>query len=193
MALDISQIAESINNFLMTYLSDVVVLVVIFLSGIIIAKIAGKAMKHLLNEFEVNAIVKKVSGKKIAASKIAETSIRYFLYFVTFIIILDQLGITTTFFEIVAGGLVLLLGLGLLLGFRDFIPNFFASFAVKKTIPEGSVLEYRKARGKVIKFGITYLIIEDKHKQMIYIPYSDLKQEMYRIHPPKRSLFKKEN
>ena len=169
------------SDWFMLYFREIVEFLIIFFIGIVIGKLVGKIVKRILSEIELNTLVKKATKKKLPVVNIISSFVRYIIYFITFIILLNRLGITTTFFEIVGGGIVILLCVGALISLKDFFPNFFAGLTLKHTLQRDDVIEYRKAKGKIIKLNLTDLVIENAHHDLIYIPYSELKRELFRI------------
>lgn len=67
----------------------------------------------------------------------------------------------------------------ILLAFKDFIPNAFASFWIhqKKLIEIGDEIEVKDISGKVIEITLTETKIETKDKEIVLIPNSLLLKE----------------
>jgi len=157
-------------------LTKLAVAIIILLTGFIIARILGKLLQRVLAEVELNNLIKKAVGLKIRLEETIASIITYFIYFVTIVMALGQLGLETYILHIISGAVLLLIVLSIFLGIKDFIPNMMAGLFIhrKGFLNEGDFIQYKDIRGKIIKLNLVETRIETKGKDIIYIPNSQL-------------------
>ena len=93
---------DSVVGQLWTYGSElvqgivakIIVAFIILLIGFILARIVHKVIIRLFKELNIDVLFKK-AGVKISLGKIIATFVQYFIYFMSIILALDQLGIRT--------------------------------------------------------------------------------------------------
>jgi small conductance mechanosensitive channel len=161
------------NTYVSPTVNNIITAVIILLIGFIIAKLIGRLIQRVLHEAELDALLKKAGAKvsfEMALSHIAE----YFIYFITIIFALNQLGITTVVLYILAIAAVGVLIVSVFLGMRDFIPNFMAGWYIyrKDLIKEGKQVKINGVSGKVIKLSLLDTRIKTKKGDLIYMPNS---------------------
>src|SRR6056297_1416983 len=86
---------STVDKFFSGLFTQIVVSLLIVFTGFIIGKILGRLIYKLLHEFKVDAALKKTAGVKISIEHILEAFISYFIYFVSIIMALNNLGLTT--------------------------------------------------------------------------------------------------
>jgi len=154
-------------------LNNIITAIIILLIGFIIAKLIGRLVQRVLHEAELDNILKKAGAKvsfEAALSHISE----YFIYFITIIFALNQLGITTFVLYALAIAAICVLAVSVFLGLRDFIPNFFAGWYIyrKDLIKEGKQVKINGIQGKVAKLSLLDTRIKTKKGDLIYMPNS---------------------
>ena len=127
----------------------------------------------MLHEAEFDALLKKAGARvsfEAALSHIAE----YFIYFITIIFALNQLGITTFVLYILAFAAVAVLIVSVFLGMKDFVPNFMAGWYIyrKELVKEGKNIKINGVSGKVVKLSLLDTRIKTKKGDLIYMPNS---------------------
>jgi small conductance mechanosensitive channel len=149
--------------------NKIAVTVLIILVGFIIGRIIGKLIFRLLQELEVDSLVKK--GKSSIALSISQV-IEYVIYVVTICIALDSLGILAYVLIAIVAIIILVLIVSALLGFKDFVPNFLCGLWLrkKKIIKADNYVNLGDIRGKVMKRGILGVKIKTKSDDIISIP-----------------------
>ena len=105
--------------------------------------------------------------------------IAYFIYFVTIITALNQLGLTTTILHMISAAVLIIIVLSFALGVKDFIPNFIAGIHInrKNMINEGDRIKVKGTEGKVVKIELTETKLKTKKGDTIFIPNSVLIKE----------------
>lgn len=173
--------ANFINNLLSfdIELPDILlrtaVAIVIIALGFILGKLLGRLVKRALHEAEVDNILKKV-GLRFSLENLFSTITRYFIYIVSIIMALNQLGVTTTVLQLILGGVILLVILFAFISLKDFVPNAIAGFFIyrKQLIKRGDVIKFHNISGKVAGVGLVETEIIIKSKDKLYIPNSNI-------------------
>jgi len=153
-----------------------IVAIILLLVGFILGRILGRLMFKFLHSFEVNANFSKLSGVTVKIEEIAETFTAYFIYFVTIVIVLQQIGLATTILHMIAGGVIILIILSTFLGIKDFIPNAIAGFFMqrRKAFKIGQVIKVKGMMGKIVSISLVETKIKTKEGDIIFIPNSVL-------------------
>lgn len=162
-----------IRTYLSPAVNNLIVALIILLIGFVIAKLAGRLVQRVLHEAEMDVLLKKAGAKvsfEAALSHIAE----YFVYFITIIFALNQLGITVVVLYILAVAALAVLIISVFLGMRDFIPNFMAGWYIyrKELIKEGQYVKINDVSGKLVKLSLLDARIRTKKGDLIYLPNS---------------------
>ena len=156
--------------------SKLVVAVIILLIGFIFGKLAGKLVQSLLREMNVDQSVKKAVGVKIPVEEVIGTFITYFIYFVTVIMALNQIGLTTDVLNIISAAVMVIIILSIFLGIKDFIPNAIAGIMIhnKEFLHEGDIIKLDNIEGKITHINLIETRIETKSGDIINVPNSNL-------------------
>ncbi len=163
------------NDIFSKMFIQLVVAALILLVGFIIGKLLGKLVHRLLHEAEVDNILKK-AGVKVSLEVVLGTFTSYFIYFVTIIMALNQIGLTTSILQIISAGVIILLILFTILALKDFIPNMIAGLVIyqKETVKVGDKIKVNNLEGTVKKISLIETDIITTKKDIIHIPNSNL-------------------
>jgi small conductance mechanosensitive channel len=153
-----------------------VVSIVLLLIGFILGKVFGRLLFKFLHSFEVNEAFHKLTGVTLKIEEIAETFTTYFIYFITIVLVLQQIGLATTILHLIAAGIIILIVLSTFLGIKDFIPNAVAGFFIisKKELKVGQKIKVKGLTGRIIEITLVETKIETKTGDIIFIPNSVL-------------------
>jgi len=164
-----------INNTLLRTIAAII----LFLAGIIVANILSKLTKKLLKELEVNKILKTKLNIKLPIENIISGTLKYLIYFITIILALNQLGITTKILYVIFIGIMVVIITTILLSIKDFVPNIISGFIIhkKNKINVGDKIKVKNLEGKVIEINLLETKIENKDKEVIHIPNSLITKE----------------
>lgn len=158
-------------NSLMTQL---VFATLIFILALIVGKIAGKVLEKVLINTGFDQIVKKTTKKEINIGKIIGGIASYVIYFLGFIMALNQIGITTTVLNILSGAILVLVLLVVFLSIKDVVPNIIAGMMIhtKGLIDEGDIIKIHDIEGEIIQTSIVEARVKTKNGDIIFIPNS---------------------
>ncbi|NQV09066.1 mechanosensitive ion channel [Candidatus Woesearchaeota archaeon] len=163
-----------VNDLFTDVVTKIVVAVVILLIGFIIGKIVGRLLQRVLHEFELDNIMKMATGLKISLEELISHFITYIIYFLTVVMALNQIGLTTTLLNIISAGIMILIIIFILLGIKDFFPNVIAGIFIhqKGWIKVGDKIKVKNIEGKVVHVNLVDVRLETKKGDLIYIPNS---------------------
>ena len=176
MAFDLMRILKPVAT-------NIVVALVIFLVGTVIAKIAERVVQKLLHELEVDAWLRKANIKFALEQTLSQLT-KYVIYFLTIVITLNQINLTTVVVNIIASAIMLLVFAGILLGVKDFIPNFLASLALKRrgNVKVGDIIRVRDLEGEVREINLLETRVKTVSGDILFVPNSYLtKNEVLRF------------
>lgn len=168
--------------------NKLIVAVIILLIGFIIARVLSKLAQKVLHELEIDRILKKKAKIKFSIEKGISKFIAYFIYFVTVIIALNQLGLTTTILHMISAAVLIIIVLSVVLGVKDFIPNFLAGLHMSKNkvVQKGDKIKIRGTEGTVLEVELTEVKIQTKSGDIIFIPASlFVKEEFTKVRKKK--------
>jgi small conductance mechanosensitive channel len=145
------------------------VAIIILLAGFIIAKIAGKVVKRILAEAELNKILAK--AKFTPVSDALGGIVEYALYVATVIVVLQQFGLANITLWIAGIVAVLAILFSLTLTIRDFIPNAIVGLFIRKKLNAklGKQVKLGMISGRLEHVGIVASTIRNPDEQ--YVPH----------------------
>jgi small-conductance mechanosensitive channel len=166
---------------------------VLLLIGFILGKILGRLIYKFMHSFEVNETFSRLTGTTLKIEEIAETFTTYFIYFVTIVIVLQQIGLVSTILHMIAEGIIILIVLSTFLGIKDFIPNAISGFFMhsNKKFKVGQKIKVKGMQGKIIEINLLETKIETRNGDIIFIPNSVLSKTEVTYIKAKKAVKKK--
>ncbi len=160
-------------------LNRVIAAIVVLLIAFLIARFLGNLAAKVLNELKTNKILKESFGVRAPVEQIFSKGVYYLVLFIGVIMALNQLGLSTIILYIILIIVLLIVVSFILLAFKDFVPNMFASFWIhqKKIIEVGDIVEIKDVSGKIVEINLTETKIETKDKEIVLFPNSLLLRE----------------
>jgi small conductance mechanosensitive channel len=171
-------------------LSSAVLTVVFFLIGVVIGKLAERIVEWVLHELEADNWLKKF-GIKFAFEQTISAIVKYAIYAVTIVLILNELHITTWVLNFVSYSIAILVLVSILLGFKDFVPNFIAGLAIHRRgfVKEGDQIRVRDIEGEVRSVNLLDTRIKTPTGDMMFVPNAIMvKTEVTRFNRKKTML-----
>jgi small conductance mechanosensitive channel len=187
---------ESVIGQIWTYGSElvqgiiakVIVAFIILLIGFILARIVNKLILRLFKELNIDVLFKK-AGVKISLGKIVASFIQYFIYLISIILALDQLGIRTAVLNMLGAAIIVIFIILIVLAVKDFVPNFFSGIFIfqKKYFKEGELIKVKGVVGTVKEITLLETKIETESGDVLLVPNSALtKTEIVKINKTKK-------
>lgn len=166
--------------------TDIVIAMAILLIGFIIGNLLGRVLKRLLYEFKVDPALKKSLKIKFSMEKILSEILSYSIYFISIVMTLNHLGVTSTILNIISIALIVLIAFSILLALKDLVPNFIAGIKIiqKEIVKKGDNISFDKIKARVVKVTWTETKLESKSGDIIFIPNSLLLKKILKV--PKR-------
>lgn len=149
--------------------SKFAVAIIILLAGFIIAKIAGKLVKKVLAEAELNKILAK--AKFTPMSDALGAIVEYALYAATLLVVLQQFGVANIAAWVIGIIAAIIIIFSLTLALRDFIPNAIVGLFIRKKLKAklGKQIQIGMISGKLVQVGIVASTIKNADEQ--YVPH----------------------
>ena len=175
-------LVQTINKLVSGVFSNIIIAIIIALIGFIIGKIVGKIVQKVLNEFHVDEALKK-SGVNVSIEHLLGNFLTYFIYFISLVMAMNQVGLTTIILNMISGGLILLMILSVILAIKDFVPNVVAGTFIyrKGIVKKGNIIAFDDVKAKVIETTLIETKLESQNKDIIYVPNSLLAKKAIRI------------
>ncbi len=171
---------ENISNILIV---KFLVALVILLVGFILANILGRLLQRVLHEIELNNVIKKVAKLKINLEEIAGLIVTYLIYFLTIIMALNQVGLTTTVLNMLSAAILIIIIISIFLSIKDSVPNIIAGLSIvrREDIKEGDLIKTKDVSGKVENVTLTEVQLRTRKNDIIHIPNSIFVKTEYTI------------
>ncbi|MBW2971170.1 mechanosensitive ion channel [Candidatus Woesearchaeota archaeon] len=158
--------------------------IIILLIGFVVARLAGRLVQKLMQEFEINKLFRKAANLKISLEEVVAGLVTYLIYFVVIIISLHQLGVAPAVLNFILIAMLVIVLASILLGFRDFLPNLIAGIYIyrERFLHEGDMVKVGGVEGEIVKLSATELRLKTNSDEIIYIPNSLLtKKEVVKL------------
>ncbi|MFW5852567.1 MAG: mechanosensitive ion channel domain-containing protein [Nanoarchaeota archaeon] len=151
---------------------NILVALLIFLIGFILGRLLGRILKKVLRHMNLDYFLRKTLGIKISIEDILSGFVSYFVYVISFIMALGQLGLSTAILQMVIGGVIVIVVISIILSIKDFLPNIVAGLVLREKgfIAEGDVVSIKDIEGKIVELGIIETVVQNKHGDRIFIP-----------------------
>jgi len=154
-----------------SFIVNLVAALLILILGVIFGNLAGKIIKKILHELELNRVLKE-AGLKISIEELTASFVKYIIYFIGIIWALSQLGLATTVLEILLIIILIILVIFIILAFKDFVPNITAGIFIhqKELFKKGDVIKVKHIQGKIIETNLIETRIKAKDGDIVIIP-----------------------
>jgi small-conductance mechanosensitive channel len=171
------------DKLLPPFFVNFAVAIIILILGFVFGRIAGKLVQRVLHEIELNLIIKKATGVKLGLEELIVKVLTYFIYFISIIWALNELGLTTTILTMISGAALIIIIVSVLLAIKDFIPNAFAGFLIhrKRQMKLGDKIKTDGLQGRITRISLIETEIKTPKGDIIYIPNSILTKKQVMI------------
>ncbi len=167
--LGLNKLASLFDNFAM-YLPKLAAATMIFVFGLVLSRLFGRLVKR------------SMSGIGDDYARAISNFASSIMSIVVVVLAIDQLEINTTLLNIVIAILLIVSGvavaLSIGLGSRDLARNIVYSAYVRDNFQLGMIIRYQTYQGKIIDINSVNTLIETDKGDRIYIPNSDLMNEI---------------
>ena len=125
--LDLEIISDFLGNwdFLLSgFASKLLMALVILFIGFVIGRLVGRLFSRVLNELELNKVLKKTTTIGLKLEEIISRFVTYVIYFIAIIWALETLSLAPVILYFLSAAVLIIIILSVLLSIKDFIPNF---------------------------------------------------------------------
>ncbi len=159
-----------------TLFTELIVAVIILLSGIILARITGKVTKRALHELELNGALRQTLNRNIPAEEMVSWLVTSFIYLVFFIIALDKIGLNTFVLNVLAIVILFVVFLSIILAIYETLPNASAGIIlhISHSIRKGDLVAVENISGKVTGINLIETKIETEKGDIFLVNNSIL-------------------
>ena len=173
---------------LFSFLTDVLLTRFIFalsilFIGLILGYLVGRLLRKGMAELELNKLFRNLTGADVQIEQILANVVSTFVYIVTVLLVLAQLGIAKFVVNALSVFLILLFFTLIFLGVKDFIPNVIAGMRINRNgqYKVGQCIIVGRVRGTIKHIDMLEIIVETRGGDTMLIPTSYLLHEKVRI------------
>lgn len=147
---------------------------VILLASYVIGKLARRLLLRMLDELEIDNILKKTGFLRLSLKDIISTLVEYIIVLIGIIFALAQLGLSMYVILLISLLIIVIIVISIVLAIKDFVPNFFAGLYLSQTrkLEVGKILEYENVTGEIVNVNMVETRIERKNGDILHIPNS---------------------
>ena len=160
------------DNVFNDVMVNILVALLIFFIGFIFGRLLGRIIKKVLRHMNTDYFMRNTLGIKLSVEDVLSVSASYFVYMISFVMALNQLGLSTAILQMVIGGVIAIIVISIILSIKDFLPNMVAGLLIreKSFVAEGDVIRIKDIEGKVEELGLVETVIVNRHGDRIFIP-----------------------
>lgn len=176
-------VASLVDFLTETLLTRFVFALSVLFIGLIVGYLVGRLLKRGLAELELNKMARRMSGNDIQIEQIISNIVSTFIYVVTILLVLAQLGIEKFVVNALSIFLIVLFFTIIFLGVKDFIPNLIAGIRINRQghFKVGQCIVVGRVKGTIKHIDFLEIIVETKTGDTMLIPTSYLLHEKVRV------------
>ena len=165
-----------LGDFTLNLVASIVILII----GLIIGKFLSNLTKKILQELELDRVLKEQARIKLPLTQFISSIVKYVIYFIAIIAALNQLGLKSFILNSILVIIIVLLVIFMVLSLKDFIPNLVAGLFLyqKRNINPGEIIQVNNIEGEVLNITLFETKIRTKNHEIVYIPNSILTKSM---------------
>ncbi|MEK6968388.1 MAG: mechanosensitive ion channel domain-containing protein [Nanoarchaeota archaeon] len=181
MSLIETPLAQFILSAFTSLTNKILLAALAFLLGSIVARMMSKLTSKILNEIELDSLIKKTTGIETAVVEVLSIIVSIVFYGITALLVLKILGVDLIVAQAIGIIIIVIIIASLLMSLQFAIPNIFAGFLLrqKKIIAKGDHLKLRSISGIITHSGLFEITVQTKEKEIVYIPNRSLLNEKH--------------
>jgi len=158
---------------------DILGAFLIVVLGLILANILSNVTKKIIKNLEVSQTIKKEFKIKIAFEYYVAWTLKLLIYFLTFILVFQKLGIPAKVLWVIFILVIIVMGILLAFGFKDIVPNIVFGFYIKQTkkIKAGETIKVMGVSGKIRSIALFETRILNSKGEVISVPHHNVMTE----------------
>lgn len=175
--IDVLQQAQDLFNAVQSYLSNIIVALVMVLAGFIVARLADRGLHRLLLRIGFDDRMYKIFGRRRRYARATRLTVVRIIYVVTVLLALSRLNLSGFVITTVLAILVIIVLVSFVLAGIEVIPNITARAEIlhKRISPGDKVIvedDTGKISGTIQDITFTDVHIKRTNGDIIYIPNS---------------------
>ncbi|MFT4311944.1 MAG: hypothetical protein ACMXYF_01830 [Candidatus Woesearchaeota archaeon] len=150
--------------------TDFALAVLILVIGLTLGKLIERFLLRFLRELEVHKIA---NSRAIRTDQIIAYSSSVIIYFITIVLVLNQLGITSFILNAISIIIFIIIAIVLILSIKDVVPSFLIGIYLRQTkrLTTGQHITMQLIQGTVHELNTFDFCIHVKD-EVYYLPYS---------------------
>ncbi|MBW2988564.1 mechanosensitive ion channel [Candidatus Woesearchaeota archaeon] len=173
----------ALNSVMSPTVVNYIAALVILFTGFITARLVGVLSKRLLREVNLNQIITKSIGLRLSAEEILSSLIIYFIYFITVVMALNQIGATSKLLHGVTLTIIIIVCISIFIALKDFVPNIIAGVYLLHLAhyKPGDQIEFDNVKAKVIEVDLLETRLQTPDKDFLVVPNSTMLKKVLRV------------
>lgn len=157
--------------------SKIVALFLYIIIGLIIARLTSNLVEKIFKKIELDESLKKELKINLKFTKYLKNITKYFIYLITLSLMIEELGISTSFIQKTVLSALILLAILIILSFKNILPNLSSTIYLKTSnkFKKGDYIDFNNTKAKILEIGLLETKIES-NKEIIFIPNTVLKK-----------------
>lgn len=153
-------------------LNEIVIFFFIVFISFLIGRVCGRLMRTLLGDLKSDAWLRKLFSTSIPAAKLVSGFVSVAIYILGVIIALRAVGLGPTVITVLVVILFVSIVLGLLVAFRDLVPNAIAGLTLqsRRNVKPGMRLKMESVEGTVVEVTLLETQVETRGGERVVIP-----------------------
>jgi len=164
---------ETILVALKAAANKVVIAAIILLVGVVLARLLERLVRYGLYQIRLDkALLSR--GFSLPLEALIGNVVKYGLYFVTFVVALNEVHITSQVVSIIAFAVIVVVVVSIALGIKDFLPNIWAGFWLhrRRFFQAGDVIEVNGVEGTVVSVDVLETQVRTRNGDIMFLPSS---------------------
>ena len=176
-------IAAVLSGTVSSVLTKYVAALVIIFVGFVVARLLGLFIKMAMKEAKVNVRLSNLTGVQVSIEEIVSTVLVYVVYFLTIVMALNQIGLTSRVFDIVAISVIVIMLVSIAIALKDFFPNVVAGIYLLHWgfVKKGQKVKVDTTEGIVKEINLLETKIETKDKDILLVPNAQMVKKVISI------------
>lgn len=153
--------------------SKAVIAALILLVGVVLARLIERLVRYALYQVRLDkALLSR--GFSLPVEALIGNIVKYALYFVTFVVALNEVHITSQVVTVIAFAVIVVVVVSIALGIKDFIPNIWAGFWLyrRRFFQAGDVIEVNGVEGTVVSVDVLETQVRTRNGDTMFLPSS---------------------
>ena len=148
----------------------------ILILGLIIAQIVTNISRKFFKTISISKVLEEQLKLKIPLERYLSSTLKYIVYLITLILILNQLGIPSVTVQWILIIFLILITIFIILAFKDWLPNLISGLYLIRSekVKPGDKIKVKGITGKVIKVSLLETQIETNNNELIFLPNANI-------------------